>query len=1016
MTDRRPRAQLVVGLLAMGLAGAGRAGSQPRDSAAPVLPGVGRSLGQPPLWQAYVGAYRATGGPAGGAPTVGLYGGSYRAYRGAVSGVLGVSVEPLLTVYPEVHPGARVQFTSRALALSAGVQYITGTNQLESIFSWNTAIRRGGVVGHGSMLRLDWMPGGTNRVAAGFLMPLHPLAGHTRPRQTSVRMPSGELAPLATRRALPAAAEQALAAMEDAGTDVERFSSVFPTVANGPLRRSLDRFRARVRGLRDSLATPRPGRPAGITYEDALARYHAALDTAFAEVLPGVGGREVARAARRELLRRVILPVNALFGQVKARADGLAGPRAQAEAAFDQWLADSSGVPEEDQDLARAVNRRFGDHVERAYRRQVRDGARSRALWLAPQLALRPEDHDEQHEIDALIELATSHRFSAENRITYLRSTDVQLEFLRTIKAARDYHVLWLHDFMGRNRGEFDAVGFTLTVNGYLAALTEAVRAYDRTGRLPQYIIFLDQHFYDLRDGRLWMTLLEDPLGASRTIVARDSALSRQLGDQLTALRKAVDASSVLQAAAARYGGEAWLRQVIRVQVNVTLPSDFSFRSKHIVPGIPLVPDNIVRDHRKMAFYDVREDDPNRGELVIAGAGIGEQYASATWDDRALLLRGPAAITAKAEARDLLRAHGVRSADIPEVLRPSSDADSLSVLGGDPRNVATVMQLHNEPGFGRKSSTVARAMMYSLMPRGSMMVVPDPLWLSSEWAGMLVGAAMRGATVYVIAPSILNAPSAGLPQVSTTHDLLAHLLVLAEEMGPVMQAAGGALHVGIFTAKEDVNDVRAQIAEISSGLRRSAVARQAFPFSSALVAATDSLPMMLDLPTYAPLAIAEDALLRLPQLHQKTQFFATRAAVERLVSLPEWRDIFLRVFATRIRQASAVRDTAGAEIAARAYMGAGLAMIEKYRAATPMPNRDVLYLSLGSQNMDPRGMWLDGEATLVVSGVGTVVSLPDFYYMLARSTWITRADQLRRFYPQVDNLRRRLGRLIRYAL
>jgi hypothetical protein len=945
-----------------------------------------------------------------------LYGGTYRAYGGAVSGVYGLSVEPLLTVHPAVHPGGRVLFTSRALALGAGVQFVEGTNRLESIFSWNTAILRGGVVGHGSMLRVDWTPRGSNRIAAGFLMPLHPLAGHTRPRETGVRLPSGELAAFATRQALPPAAEQALRDMEAAGRDVERFARAYPTVANGPLRRSLDRFRLRVRALKDSITSPRPGLPNGVAYAEAESRYHASLDAAFAAVSEAPSVDAVAHAARREMLHEVILPVNALLGQVKHDVRRLAGLRARAEARFERWLADSSGVPDADRGPLRLVYRRYGDHVEAAYRRQARDGARSRALWLPPQLALRPEDHDEQAEIDALIELATSHTFTAENRITYLRNTEVQFEFLRTIRAARDYHVLWLHDFMGRNRGEYDAVGFSFTVNGYLAALTDAVRAYDRTRRLPQYFIFLDQHFYDLRDGRLWMTLLEDPLGASRGVVAKDTALSRQLGDQLAALRRAVDESPALQAAAKQEGGAAWLRRVVKVHVNVTLPSDFSFRSNHIVPGVPLVPDNIVRDHRKMAFYDIREDDPNRGELVVAGAGIGEQYASGTWDDRALLLRGPAAVAAKAEARNLLRAHGVSEVRIPEVLRVSSGMDSVASLDGDPRNVATVMQLHNTPGFGRKSSTVARAMLYSLMPSGSMMVIPDPLWLSSEWAEMLVGAAMRGVEVYVIAPSILNAPSAGLPQVSTTHDLLAHLLVLSEEMGPVMRGAGGALHIGIFTAKEDVNDVRAQIAEISSGLRRSAVARRAYPFPPSLIAAIDSLPTMLDLPTYAPLAIAEDALLRLPQLHQKTQFFATRESLAALVALPEWRDIFLRVFATRIRQASALRDTAGAEVAARAYMGAGLAMIEKYRASMRSPGKDVMYLSLGSQNQDPRGMWLDGEATLLVSGVGTVVALPDFYYMLARSTWITRADQLRRFYPEVDNLRRRLGRFIRYAL
>ncbi len=355
-------------------------------------------------------------------------------------------------------------------------------------------------------------------------------------------------------------------------------------------------------------------------------------------------------------------------------------------------------------------------------------------------------------------------------------------------------------------------------------------------------------------------------------------------------------------------------------------------------------------------------------------------------------------------------------ADLPPALRESVGNRDLSPLGGDPRNVARVMQVHNAPGFGVKSSSVARAMLYSLMPAGSLIIVPDPLWLSSEWAGMLVGAAMRGTDVYVVAPSILNAPSAGLPQISTTYDLMSQLLVLTQEMAPVMARAGGALHVGIFTAKEDINDVRSQISEVSAGLRRSRVAQKAFPFPAALVAATDSLATMLELPTYAPLAIAEDALLRLPQLHQKTQFLATRGAIDRLVQIPEWREIFLRVFATRIRQASAMRDSGGAEVAARAYMGVGVAMVEKYRAMLESANKDVLYLTPGSQNQDPRGMLLDGEATVVTSGVGALVALPDFYYMLARSTWITRPEQLRRFYPKVDSFQRRVGRLIRYAL
>lgn len=128
--------------------------------------------------------------------------------------------------------------------------------------------------------------------------------------------------------------------------------------------------------------------------------------------------------------------------------------------------------------------------------------------------------------------------------------------------------------------------------------------------------------------------------------------------------------------------------------------------------------------------------------------------------------------------------------------------------------IARALQVHNAPGFGPTSS-VARAMLYSLMPAGSLLIVPYQLWLRTEWAGMPVGAAMRGNDPYAVAPSILNAPSAGLLQMSRTSDLLSQLLILTQELSPVLARAGGGLHVGIFTAKEDVNEVRAPIAEES---------------------------------------------------------------------------------------------------------------------------------------------------------------------------------------------------------
>jgi len=50
----------------------------------------------------------------------------------------------------------------------------------------------------------------------------------------------------------------------------------------------------------------------------------------------------------------------------------------------------------------------------------------------------------------------------------------------RSIHDARDYHVLGLHDYDGV--GNVDDLGYYVSVEGYLKALTERVREFDRGG------------------------------------------------------------------------------------------------------------------------------------------------------------------------------------------------------------------------------------------------------------------------------------------------------------------------------------------------------------------------------------------------------------------------------------------------------------------------------------------------------------------------------------------------------
>jgi hypothetical protein len=55
-----------------------------------------------------------------------------------------------------------------------------------------------------------------------------------------------------------------------------------------------------------------------------------------------------------------------------------------------------------------------------------------------------------------------------------------------------------------------------------------------------------------------------------------------------------------------------------------------------------------------------------------------------------------------------------------------------------------VIELHNETGFSPKPLNVAKCVLYSLMPPGSVIKVPDPLWQSHIYASLIAGSSLRG--------------------------------------------------------------------------------------------------------------------------------------------------------------------------------------------------------------------------------------------------------------------------------
>jgi hypothetical protein len=94
------------------------------------------------------------------------------------------------------------------------------------------------------------------------------------------------------------------------------------------------------------------------------------------------------------------------------------------------------------------------------------------------------------------------------------------------------------------------------------------------------------------------------------------------------------------------------------------------------------------------------------------------------------------------------------------------------------------------------------------------------------------------------------------------------------------------------------------------------------------------------------------------------------------------------------------------------------ALLQGYERSLSEVDRKRLdfYFSLGSLNHDPRGLMLDGELDVIVSGFDGSVGLVDLFYLMARTTWIEHEADIDRLVPKPGGLMARLAPLIRVAM
>jgi hypothetical protein len=989
------------------------------DPLAPV-----KSLGAPPRWKPFTGGYY--GLDRSGESTGHGVGGYYGVYKDLTASIvgMGVSGEAYFGKTEGISGpdfGLRALAELRSLFLKAGVDYEFQREDTSFILSLTLPLRRGGILGRGTHFRVDWLPGRGDSFTFGLQFPLEPHMGETRPRETQIDMPRAD----EPKRpdAMAPAVSAAMREVRASARKIAVLSTVFPFDEKFDREKSLERSRAQLREFKRALGETSALRPHGLRMEDEVRILHDQLDLAFglaagaAEGDARSEGAPVAVIAREVVLDEVLYPYNRLFGQYK-KPDELWGLAAKAREHFVPRLPAPSGP------RADAVLAVFEDYLRVI--EETREWwlekieADSRLAWLPFQLALLPEQHDTQEELDAILSRAQTTPLVGGNAVLYSSGQQFQVALKTTIHRAEDYHVLWLHDYDGVDPGgDPDVVGLYITVLGYLEALTARVREYDRTGKLPVYMILVDLLYWEVNKGHLYTDLLQDPLGAFPRLPKQDVPENRKVQARveraLRELREAVAGSKRLQDEAARRG-QGWLRSYVSVHVNVMNPADFSYRTGRLIGYLPIAPDTMVRDHRKIAFFDLTELDPGKGFALFGGVGVGEQYASPTWEDRAVLLAGPAALTLKAAARRYLKANGVEDADIPPPLRPlpkPADYDdrvkALEAKGW----TASANEVHNDRGFAQKDASIASAVLYTLMPAGSVIIVPDSIWTHELWAAHLVGAALRGCHVYVIAPAAENAPSAGFPQLARTREVFSRFLEVQKILGPELEARGGRLRTGLYTRKSGVNDLKAQIGEMHRTFERYPFLKEVFPFPAEVYAAVGKAEKALADAGYKPdERMPTDAKPRAPKLHRKTQLFITRDALEALVRDPRVRQVIANQLVFHAWKGFFTEPVQKPDLEKLFFP-----YLEAFRdLPEDVRKRAVLYMTVGSLNKDARGMMTDGEVLQVTSGPWAIWAISDMWMLTGATTWLESQEELDRLLPPYREWQRRFGRWIRKVL
>jgi hypothetical protein len=935
------------------------------------------------------------------------------------------------------------------LWFSVGARYRPRFNErrLVPVIAIENALGRGGTFGlRRAELRAEWSPG---VFTVGLNLNLNEQAGQHRPKRAHVNMPEGDVSPV-TELETRLIDEDALISLKHAVLWLDRFTT--PAMAKDSLAELKDHIRV-----------------SGHFFEDEDRLYHDSLEKAFMTALGEAildpesraeEARKIAEKAERTIFEEIIIPFNRLLGQRK-RPMSLAGLGSRAAASFGEYIdqrTDPSPSFRAANQASREIFRQLLQFIEMSLqcsRYRWKDDRLAEFLvnelgmrdvdtsffnlgvlcWVPLNYGLRPSQYDTQAEMNDVLGELLGEPFTAHNKIAYLINEQWYYELLKTIRETKHYHVLIIHDYPGINRkGLPDKIAWEITLDGYCEAILKGIDDYlaGRRETLPHFSIFLDQYYYELWRSRIPITFLESLAKLKSVSYKRPPRDGRK--DNIEGNRQIDDlhlrigefqkklASALVRLRKEKGWSQKDIERQVKVHINITNKASETY-------GAYTLQDDVMRDHRKIAFRDVFEDAPcwgssagENGVGIFAGQGVGEHYMGGDWEDRSLKVEGVDLVKLKTACRELFLSQSPRykMKDVPYYLRPRPHPENceaiLQVMSrrGFQSHVTTVM---NRTGYAPKTASVLKAALYNLIPRGGTIIAPDSQWNNDFWLGMFAGAALRGVNTYLVGPSAENTPGEAPYLLGALHNSLLRGMVIAEEFKEEMAKSGGSLNIGLFNSSADATDLKERLEEVIKGFESNERLGRLLQVHPGVPALLREIRAGLDEGyslNHAPHLVKEGG--RKPRLHLKAQFFASQSGMD-ILKLKEWMPLLKRYFEERVKQTTGhPLESAGLtpELLLAAEDPDGQTLIGAFERSLSPQERDkaAFFLTVGSHNQNRRSMFLDGEDLVAVAGPESLIALMDIVFLLHSSVWPRDFAEFKKYLPESSDI----GNLIKDLL